>query len=83
MWVHQDVINDKQWESNRPKCKGKSCNMISFALNEDDSIITNSLTDSEEEQIVLVAQPTETQPKGTRSGKTYLRKYDQTVGETQ
>ena len=78
MWVHPDIFNDEQWESNQSKRKGKSCNMISFALSEDDNIPINPLSDSEEEQIVLVAQPTD-----TRSGKTYLRQYDQAVGEAQ
>ena len=55
MWIHPDIINDEQWDSNRSKRKGKSCNMISFALSEDDNIPINPLTDSEEEQIVLVA----------------------------
>ena len=73
MRVHPDVINDEQWESTRPKRKGKSCNMISFALNEDANVPTNFLTDSDEEQIVLVVQPTEAPPVGTRSGKTYLK----------
>jgi hypothetical protein len=81
MWVHPDVVSDEQWESNRSKRKGKSCNMISFALSEDDNIPANSLIDSDEEQIVLVAQPTATQPMGTRSGKMYLKQYDPTSGE--
>ena len=81
MWVHQDLVDDKQWDSNRPKHKGKSCNMISFALAEDDGTLVNSLTDSEEEQFVLEAQPARAQPTGTRSGKTYLRQYDQATEE--
>ena len=71
MWVHPDVVSDKQWESNRPKRKGKYCNMISFSLNDDGDTPANSLTDSKEEQIVLVVQPVEAQPTGTQSGKTY------------
>ena len=57
--------------------------MISFALNEDADIPVNSLTDSDKEQIVLVAQPVEASPIGTHSGKTYLRKYDQTIFKAQ
>ena len=49
MWVHQDLVDDEQWDSTQPKHKGKSCNMISFALAEDDSTLVNSFTDSEEE----------------------------------
>ena len=26
MWVYSDIIKDEQWESNKPKLKGKSCN---------------------------------------------------------
>ena len=31
MWVHQDIVEDKQWESSKPKLKGKSCNIVSLA----------------------------------------------------
>ena len=57
--------------------------MISFALSEDDNIPVNSLTDSEEDQFILETQPLKAQPAGTRSGKTYSKQYDQTIGEVQ
>jgi hypothetical protein len=73
MWVHKDVVNDEQWESGRPKSKGKSCNMISFIVEADDNIDTNALTDSEEKQFVLEAQPAKIQPTRTRSGRVFAK----------
>jgi len=73
MWIHLDIINGEQWETKQPRCKGKTCNMISFSLGDDDGASTKLLTDSEEEQIVLTAQPAAVEPTGTQSRKTYLR----------
>ena len=83
MWVHPNIVKDEQYESERPKCKGKSCNMISFSLGDDNGILANPITDSEEEHIVLVVQPVVAEPTGTGSGKTYLKQYNQTSGEVQ
>jgi len=44
MWVHQDIIKDEQWETNKPKLKGKSCNVISLAA-DDDAMTIASLSD--------------------------------------
>ena len=82
MWVHLDIIIDEQWESSKPKLKGKSCNIVSLAT-DDDVVIIASLSDSEEEKLALVAQPDTSQPAGTQSGKPYLRQYDQTPDDTQ
>jgi len=82
MWVHPDIIKDEQWESSKPKLKGKSCNIVSLAT-DDDVVIIASLSDSEEEKLALVAQPDTSQPAGTQSGKPYLRQYDQTPQDTQ
>jgi len=30
MWIHQDLAQDKQWDSKKSKSKGKSCNVISI-----------------------------------------------------
>ena len=68
MWVHPDIVKDEQWESSKPKLKGKSCNTISFTTDDDDVTIA-SLNDSEEEKLALAAQSATTQPVGTRSGK--------------
>ena len=45
---------------------------------DDDSVTIASLSDSEGEKPALAAQPSISQPVGTRSGKQYLRQYDQT-----
>jgi len=56
MWVHPDIVKNEQWETNKPKLKGKSCNAISLAV-DDDSETVASLSDSEAEKTALVAQP--------------------------
>ena len=70
MWVHPDIVKDEQWETNKPK--GKSCNVISLAA-DDDSVVVASLSNSKGEKPALAAQPSTSQPVGTRSGKQYLR----------
>ena len=72
MWVHPDIVKDEQWETNKPKLKGKSCNAISLVA-DGDSVTVTSLSDSEREKPALTAQPSTSQPVGTRSGKQYLR----------
>jgi len=54
--VHPDIVNDEQWELSQPKLKGKSCNVISLA-EEDDKVTTTSLSSSGEEEFVLAVQP--------------------------
>ena len=66
MWVHPDIVKDEQWETNKPK--EKSCNIISLEA-DDDSVTVASLSDSEGEKLALAAQPSTSQPVGTRSGK--------------
>ena len=70
MWVHPDIIKDKQSETSKPKLKDKSCNAISLAT-DDDSVTIVSLSDSEEEKLALAAQPATSQLMGTRCGKQY------------
>ena len=77
MWVHPDTVKDEQWETNKPKLKEKSCNAVSLTV-DDDSVTVASLSDSEGEEPALAAQPSISQPVGTRSGKQYLRQYNQT-----
>jgi len=72
MWVHPNIVKDEQWESNKLKLKDKSCNVISLAA-DDDAVTAASLSDSEEEKLVLTAQPTAPQPVSTRSEKQYLQ----------
>ena len=80
MWVHPDTIKDKQWESSKPKLKEKSCNAASLTT-DNDVVTVISLSDSEEEKLVLVAQPAASQLIGTRSRRQYLRQYTQTPNE--
>jgi len=54
MWVHPDIVKDEQWETNKPKLKGKSCNAVSLAV-DDDSVTVASLNDSEGEKPTLAA----------------------------
>jgi len=56
--------------------KDKSCNAISLAT-DDDSVTIASLSDSDREKLALATQPATSQPVGTRSGKQYLRQYNQ------
>ena len=73
MWVHPDIVKDEQWETNKPK--GRSCNVVSLAV-DDDFVIAASLSDSEGEEPALAAQPFTSQSVGTRSGKQYLQQYN-------
>ena len=60
-----EIVKDEQWESNNPKLKGKSCNVVS--LTTVDNVMTlASFSNSKEEKLVL----------GTRSEKQYLRQYN-------
>ena len=68
MWVHPDIVKDEQWESSKPKLKGKSCNAVSLAA-DDDAVIVASFSDSEEEKLDLAVQPTTPQPISIRSEK--------------
>ena len=73
MLVHTDIVKDEQWESSQPKLKGKSCNVIFLAVDDDDIATVASLCSSEEEKFTFAAQPATSQPVGTRYGKQYLR----------
>jgi len=68
MWVHPDIVKDEQWESSKPKLKGKSCNTVSFEA-DDDIVTIASLSDSEKEKLALAAQSATSHPAGTQSEK--------------
>jgi len=53
MWVYPDIVKDEQWESSKPKLKGKSCNVVSLAA-DDNTVMIASPSDSKEEKLVLV-----------------------------
>ena len=44
MWVYPDIVKNEQWESSKPKLKGKSCNAVSLAM-DDDAVTRASLND--------------------------------------
>ena len=75
MWAYPDIVKDEQSETNKPKLKNKSCNVVSLVA-DDDSVTVASLSDSEGEK--PAQQPSTSQPVGTRSDKQYLPQYDQT-----
>jgi len=64
MWLHPDIIRDKQWKSSKPKLKGKLCNPVSLAV-DDDAMMIASLSDSKEGKLFLVAQPATSQSVAT------------------
>jgi len=80
--MHPDLAQDEQWDSNKSKSKGRSCNIVSI-LPDDDNVTIASLSDSENERHVFTAQADVPQPTGTRSGNSYLKQYDKTTDETQ
>jgi len=82
MWVHPDIVKGEQRESSKLKLKGKSCNVISIAM-DDDTVIVASSSDSKEEKFTFITHPATSQPVGTWSGKQYLWYYDQTPDNTQ
>ena len=80
--MHPDLAQDEQWNSNKPKSKGKSCNVVSI-LPDDDNITIASLSHSENERHTFTAQADTLQPTGTRSSKSYLKQYEKTTDEIQ
>ena len=55
MWVHSDLAQDKQWDSKKPKSKGKSYNVISVLL-DDDNVTIAFLSDSKSKRHTFTAQ---------------------------
>ena len=82
MWIHPDLVQDKQWDSKKSNSKGKSCNVI-FILPDDGNLTSASLSDSEGEKPACTTQADVPQPTGTRSGKSYLKQYEKATDETQ
>jgi len=80
MWVHPDLVQDEQWASKKLKSKGKSCNVISI-LQDDGSLTSASLSDSEGEKHACTTQVDVPQPTGTQSEKSYLKQYERVTDE--
>ena len=63
------------------KAKASSCNVVCASSREVETDVP-SLTDSEEETIVLVAELNKPLMAETRSGQSYLKKYDDMVASS-
>ena len=64
MSVHSDIVNNEQWETNKLKLKGKSCNTISLAT-DDDAMTIAFISDSEGVKLALTVQPATSQSGDT------------------
>ena len=71
MWMYRILSMTSNGSKCRPKLKGKTCNVISLAQN-DDAVAVASLSDSKEGKFTFVTRPATSQLVGTRSGKQYL-----------
>ena len=83
MWANPDVIEDQQWtivtnRKSRGKAKASPCNVV-CASSRKAEIDVLLLIDSQEETIVLAAERNAPLVAGTRSGQSYLKKYDEVV----
>ena len=83
MWVHPDPVDSRQWTTvtsrrSKGKAKASSCNVMCASSREVETDIP-SLTDSEEETIVLATEPNKPLATEIRSGQSYLKKYDEMV----
>jgi len=72
MWVHLDLVEGHQWtivtnRKPRGKAKASPCNAVCASSREEETDVP-SLADSEEETIILVAEPNAPLVAGTRSG---------------
>ena len=83
MWVHPDLVDGQRWTTitnrkSKGKAKDSSCNVVCASSREAKTNVP-SLTDSEEKTIVLAAELNEPLVVETRSGQSYLNKYDEIV----
>ena len=81
MWVHPDLMEGQQWTTvtsmkSKGKVKVSPCNVVCASSREAETDVP-SLTDSEEETIVLATKPNAPLMAGTRSGQLYLKKYNE------
>ena len=81
MWVHPDLVKGQQWTTvTNKKFKGKAktspCNVVCASSRKAETDVS-SLTDSEEETIVLTAELNALIVAETRLGQSYLKKYDE------
>jgi len=83
MWVHPNLVEGQQWTTitnrkSRGKAKASPCNVV-CASSREAEIDVPSLTDLEEETIILAAELNAPLVAGIRSGQSYLKKYDEMV----
>ena len=83
MWVHPDLVEGQQWitvtnRKSRGKAKVSPCNVVGSSSRKVKTDVA-SVTDSEEETIILTAEPKAPLVVGTRSGQLFLKKYDEMV----
>jgi len=83
MWVHPDLVDGQQWTTvtsrrSKGKAKASSCNVVCTSSRKMETDVP-SLTDSEEKTIVLAAELNKPLVTETRSGQSYLKKYDKIV----
>jgi len=83
MWVHPNLVKSQQWTTvtnrkSKGKAKASPCNVV-CAFSQKTEIDVPSLTDSEEETIILVAELDASLVAETRSSQLYLKKYDEMV----
>ena len=80
IWVHPDLVEGQQWTTvtnrkSKGKAKASPCNVVCASSREAETDIP-SLTDSEEETIILAAEQNAPLLTETHSGQLYLKKYD-------
>jgi len=83
MWVYPDLMEGQQWTTvtnrkSKGKAKASPCNVV-FAYSQEAEIDVPSLTDLEEETIVITAELNAPLVAETRSGQSYLKKYNEMV----
>jgi len=83
MWVHLDLMKGQQRTTiisrkSRGQTKASPCNVV-CAFSREAKTDVPSLFDSEEDTIVLAAEPNTPLIAGTRSGQSYLKKCDEVV----
>jgi len=78
MWVHPDLIEIQQWtivtdKKSKGKRKASSCNVVYASSRETETNVA-SITDKEEEEIVLTTKQSTFSLAGTRTDQQYLKK---------
>ena len=82
----QHLLDGQQWTTvtnrkSKGKAKASSCNVVCASSQEAETDVL-SLTDSEEEMIILAAELNKPLVTETHSGQSYLKKYDEMVASS-